>query len=73
MNSDTANSCFVRREINSPTKNSFRNIKVILYITEIYTKKQYKSSITKNYRIKKKKRFFFFYIVPLGSLLKKAI
>ena len=71
MNSDTANSCLVRREINSPTKNSFRNITVTLYITEIYTKKQYKSSITKNYRIKKKR--FFFYIVPLGSLLKKAI
>ena len=34
-----------------------------IYITEIYKKKQYKSSITKNHKIRKKKVFF--YGVPL--------
>ena len=31
--------------------------KLEIYITEIYMKKQYNSSITKNHKIKKKKKF----------------
>ena len=34
-----------------------------IYITEIYMKKQYKSPITKNHKIKKKS--IFFYGIPL--------
>ena len=32
-----------------------------IYITEIYMKKQYKSPITKNHKIKKKKVFLLWY------------
>ena len=37
-----------------------RRIKKIIFITEIYVKKQYKSSITKNHKIKKKKNLTMF-------------
>ena len=40
-----------------------------IYITEIYMKKQYKSSITKNHKIEKKKKFLWCSLKMLHSLL----